>query len=76
MLPGFSMGSRSSPGGSCPSAGSRTKVKPLGRRERTSAPYALLGCTFSRLEEKEKSKEKGEREKGEEGGGREEKKGV
>lgn len=51
------MGSRSSPGGSGPSAGSRTKVKPLGRRERTSAPYALLGCTFSRLEEEEKMEE-------------------
>jgi hypothetical protein len=53
------MGSRSSPGGSGPSAGSRTKVKPLGRRERTSAPYALLGCTLSRLQENNKKREKG-----------------
>jgi hypothetical protein len=53
------MGSRSSPGGSGPSAGSRTKVKPLGRRERTSAPYALLGCTFSRLEVKKEKAKKG-----------------
>ena len=52
ILPGFSMGSKSSPEGSDPSAGRRTNVNPLGLNERTSAPYALLGCTFSFLEKR------------------------
>ena len=46
------MGSKSSPEASDPSAGRRTNVNPLGLSERTSAPYALLGCTFSFLEER------------------------
>lgn len=46
------MGSKSSPEGSDPSAGRRTNVNPLGLSERTSAPYALLGCTFSFLKER------------------------
>ena len=52
ILPGLSMGSKSSPEGSDPSAGRRTNVNPLGLSERTSAPYALLGCTFSFLKER------------------------
>jgi hypothetical protein len=48
------MGSRGWVEGSGPSAGSSTKVKPVGLRDRTSAPNALEGDTLSFLRDGER----------------------